>query len=328
MEGADEAVATGICAAASTPHIPVMARWAAQALAAKGAGCYVDATFGRGGHAECLLAQLPCEAQLLVLDRDADAVAAARQLADREPRVRVQYGNFSDLCGHLRAAGLDAPAGILFDVGVSSPQLDEAQRGFSFAADGPLDMRMDQRQALTAAAWLNAAAESEIGAVIRRYGEARHARRLARAIVRARPLATTAQLAKVVATTIPVVGNQPAVQARVFQAVRIHVNDELTELAQGLGAAFRALKAGGRLATITFHGLEHRLVRRRFRAWVEGETLPSGLPVPEQPPLARRIPCIGKGLRPSATEVAANPRCRSALLQGVEKIAPLPEERR
>lgn len=323
MEGANEAMATGNDA--SPLHVPVMAAWAAKALLGERNGCYVDATFGRGGHAARLLAQLAPEAKLLALDRDAAAVAAARQLAERDPRVCVRHGDFGDLRAHLRALDFGAPTGVLFDVGVSSPQLDEPQRGFSFAADGPLDMRMDQRQTPTAAEWLNAAAASAIEAVIRRYGEEHYARRLARAIVRARPLATTGQLAKVVAATIPGVGSAPSAQARVFQAVRIHINDELTQLASGLDAAFAALKTGGRLVVVTFHGLEHRLVRRRFRSWVEGQQAPSRLPLPEQPRLARRIPCVGKGLRPSAAEVAANPRCRSALLQVVEKIAPLQE---
>ena len=325
MGGADEALATGTDA--RPLHVPVMAGLAAKALLAERDGCYVDATFGRGGHAARLLAQLAPEAKLLALDRDAAAVAAAGELAERDPRVFVRHGAFADLHSHLGALDFDAPAGVLFDVGVSSPQLDDPQRGFSFAADGPLDMRMDQRQKPTAAQWLNAAAERDIEAVIRSYGEEHYARRLARAVVRARPLATTTQLAKVVAATIPGLGSAPSVQARVFQAVRIHINDELTQLASGLDAAFAALKTGGRLVVVTFHGLEHRLVRRRFRSWVEGEQLPSRLPLPEQPRLARRIPCVGKGLRPSEAEVAANPRCRSALLQVVEKIAPRPEAR-
>lgn len=325
MEGANEAMATGIDA--RPLHIPVMADLAAKALLGERDGCYVDATFGRGGHAERLLAQLSPEAKLLVLDRDAAAVAAAGKLAESDPRVCVRRGDFGDLHAHLRALDFDAPTGVLFDVGVSSPQLDEPQRGFSFAADGPLDMRMDQRQTPSAAEWLNAAAQSEIEAVIRSYGEEHYARRLARAIVRARPLATTAQLAKLIAATLPGPGNPTSVQARVFQAVRIHINDELTQLASGLDAAFAALKTGGRLVVVTFHGLEHRLVRRRFRTWVEGRQLPARLPLPEQPRLARRIPCVGKGLRPSEAEVAANPRCRSALLQVVEKTAPLAEAR-
>lgn len=304
-------------------HAPVMPDEVVAALLGDPCGCYVDATFGRGGHAERLLAALsPC-ARLVVLDRDADAVAAARRLARRDGRVTVRRGRFGDLTRHLRAAKCPPPAGVLFDVGVSSPQLDETARGFSFSANGPLDMRMDQRDRTTAAAWLNSAREAEIAAVIRRYGEEHQAARVARRIVNARPLATTAQLADAVAAAMSS-GGKPAI-ARVFQAVRIHINDELAELDHGLDAAFPALAVGGRLVVVTFHGLEHRLVRRRFREWTQGPEAPRRLPVRSQrPPVARRIGTVAKGVRAGADELDANPRARSALLQAVEKVSAQP----
>ena len=303
-------------------HEPVLADEAVRAALSDRHGVYVDATFGRGGHARLLLAKLSDSARLLVVDRDAQAIAAARQLARRDARVRVCHGRFSELARHLRHSGFHAPNGVLFDIGASSPQFDIPERGFSFGANGPLDMRMDQRDRLTAGQWLNNAPQREIAAVIRRYGEEHQADRMARRIVAARPLATTTQLADVVgaATTA---GKQAI--ARVFQAVRIHINDELTELDQGLSAAFNALAVGGRLAAITFHGLEHRLVRRRFREWTQGPAPPRRLPTTERPtPVARQLAEVAKGRRASAAEIAANPRARSALLQAVEKISAAP----
>ena len=303
-----------------TGHAPVMPEELVAAVAADRDGRYVDATFGRGGHARRLLAGLSARARLLVIDRDEDAIAGAERLAREDRRVRVLRGRFGALAEHLAGAGMQS--GVMFDVGVSSPQLDDASRGFSFSAEGPLDMRMDQRDGLTAGQWLNTAREEDIASVIRRYGEERFAGRVARRIVASRPLVTTAQLAAVTRGAIPgESGKHPA--TRVFQAVRIHINDELTELDHGLHAAFAALDVGGRLATITFHSLEHRLVRRRFREWVDGPSLPRRLPVRDQPrSVARRVANVGKGRRPSAAELRSNPRARSALLQAVEKLAP------
>lgn len=303
-------------------HVPVMPKEVAKALLVDRYGHYVDATFGRGGHARRLLAGLSARARLLALDRDGDAIASAARLAAEDSRVRVRRGRFGDLAEHLAESAIQAPVGVLFDIGVSSPQLDDAERGFSFLADGPLDMRMDQRDGLTAGGWLNQAPEREIATVIERYGEDFHAGRLARAIVRARPMNTTLELAGVVARAVPAPAAGKHAATRVFQAVRIHVNDELGQLERGLAAAFAALAPGGRLVTLTFHGLEHRLVRRLFRQWAEGPPLPPRLPVRDVPkPVARRVGSVGKGLRPSAAEVGSNPRARSALLQAVEKVA-------
>ena len=309
-----------------TAHAPVMLEETVEALAVDRDGFYVDATFGRGGHARRLLSELSPRGRLLAIDRDADAHDSARRLAKVDARVQARHGRFGSLKDYLTNdthAGPGEQSGVMFDVGMSSPQLDEPGRGFSFSVPGPLDMRMDQRDALTAQAWLNDAKAEDLATVIRRYGEERHARRVARAIVAARPLETTTELAEVVARVVP--GSRSATQAcaRVFQAVRIHINDELAELDRGLDAGFDALKAGGRLAVITFHGLEHRLVRRRFRRWVDGPDLPRRLPVRHGPePLARRIDTVGKGLRPTALELDRNPRARSALLQVVEKLSP------
>ena len=309
-----------------TAHAPVMVEEVVEALAVDRDGFYVDATFGRGGHARRLLAELSPRARLLAIDRDADAYASARRLARADARVQARHGRFGLLRDHLVGrddGGLGAQSGVMFDVGMSSPQVDEPGRGFGFSAPGPLDMRMDRRDPLTAQAWLNNAQSEDLATVIRRYGEERHARRVARAIIAARPLQTTTDLAEVVTRAVGGTRSATSACARVFQAVRIHINDELGELDRGLDAGFDALKAGGRLAVLTFHGLEHRLVRRRFRRWVEGPELPRRLPVRHDPkPLARRLDVVGKGLRPSAAEVGRNPRARSALLHAVEKLGP------
>lgn len=309
-----------------TAHAPVMLEEMVMALAVDRDGFYVDATFGRGGHSRGLLAELSSGGRLLAIDRDVDAYDSARRLSKADSRIQARHGRFSllgDYLAHGDYGGLGAPSGVMFDVGMSSPQLDEARRGFSFSAPGPLDMRMDRRDALTAGAWLNDAKVEDLAAVIRRYGEERHARRVARAIVAARPLKTTTDLAEVVTRTVPGSRSATTACARVFQAVRIHINDELGELDRGLDAGFDALKIGGRLAVLTFHGLEHRLVRRRIRHWVEGPKLPRRLPVRHDPePMARRIDAVGKGLRPCAVEIGRNPRARSAFLQAVEKLRP------
>lgn len=309
-----------------TAHAPVMLEEMVKALAVDRDGFYVDATFGRGGHARGLLAELSPRGRLLAIDRDADAYDSARRLAKADARVQARHGRFGSLKNYLAGDGHGGPgaqSGVMFDVGMSSPQLDEAGRGFSYSVPGPLDMRMDQGDALTAQAWLNQAKTEDLATVIRRYGEERHARRVARAIVAARPLETTTELAEVVSRAVPGTGSATQACARVFQAVRIHINDELGELDRGLDAGFDALKVGGRLAVLTFHGLEHRLVRHRFRQWVEGPKLPRRLPVRGGPePRARRIESVGRGVRPTAREVDRNPRARSALLQAVEKLGP------
>lgn len=283
------------------------------------AGVYVDATFGRGGHAEALLARLEPRATLLVVDRDEAAIAAASALAARDPRVRACRGTFSEIEAHGVAHGVGDVTGIMMDVGVSSPQLDVAERGFSFLREGPLDMRMDQSQRETAASWLNRASERDIAHALRTLGEERHARRIARAIVARRPLANTADLVAAVRAATPPGNARKHPATRTFQAVRMVVNRELEELEAGLAGAFALLAPGGALAVLSFHSLEHRLVRRTFRTWCRGPDLPRRLPV-----RADATGAVAKvrvaSARPSAAEAAANPRARSALLQAVERL--------
>ena len=283
-------------------------------------GCFVDATFGRGGHSRALLSQLHAEATLLVMDRDPQAIAAAAALQQEDARVVVASGGFAELGEKLFQLGIQGVNGVLMDLGVSSPQLDDPARGFSFARSGPLDMRMDTHQVLSAASWLNEADEVEIADVIYRYGEERHSRRIARQIVQARPLTTTMDLADAVLRAMP--GNKRSEKhpaTRTFQAVRMFVNNESEQLEQGLAAAFEALLPGARLAVISFHSLEDRLVKQTFRKWSRPAALPRRLPVRT---LTEQMPGreIGRGTRPGAQELADNPRARSATLRVIEKL--------
>ena len=293
---------------------------ALEALAPRDDGAYVDATFGRGGHSRALLARLGQRGTLLAIDRDPQAVAAARETLGADPRVTVVHAPFSRLAELVAAAGRPAD-GILLDLGVSSPQLDDAARGFSFMRDGPLDMRMDPGCGDSAATWLAQADEREIAAVIWRYGEDRHARRIAHALVAARdsaPLATTGRLAEVVAHAVP--GREPGKHpaTRTFQALRIHVNRELDELAAVLPQAVDALAPGGRVVVISFHSLEDRLVKRFLRNASRDDPAWAGLP--EMPPAARaRLRLVGRAVFPTAQEKARNPRARSAVLRAAER---------
>ena len=280
---------------------------------------FVDATFGRGGHSRALLDELSSNARLITIDRDLEAVAVARELASADPRVTACHGRFSDISGILDGLGLVSVHGVILDLGVSSPQLGEARRGFSFRTDGPLDMRMDQSAGLTAAKWVNEADESEIRGVLERLGEERHARRIARAIVLARPLTTTRELADVVSRAQPrgTPGKHDA--TRTFQAIRMRINDELEELEQGLSAAFSCLAIAGRLAVISFHSLEDRKVKRFIRSLSQAPPLPRRLPVRDSqlPVPGRRV---GGPIRATATETRDNPRARSAMLRVVERV--------
>ena len=298
-------------------HVPVLLEETVAAVAVDRDGAFVDATYGDGGHARRLLEHLGPAARLLVLDRDEDAVADGRELAAQDSRVRVRQAPFSRIGDVARDERLPSLNGVIMDIGVSSRQLDRAERGFSFLRDGPLDMRMDRKQGVTAAQWLNSADEPELAEVFRRYGEEPDARRIARAVIARRPLERTGDLVAAVEAVRPGSRDGSHSATRVFQAVRIHVNDELDELDAGLDAAFAALAPGGRLAVITFHSLEHRMVRQRFRGWSQGEPLPRRLPIRDPARSSARM--IVRRARPSATEVAANPRARSAMLQVVEK---------
>lgn len=285
-------------------------------------GVYVDATYGRGGHAAEIMKHLGPAGRLLALDRDPDAVRAAQERHAADQRFEIVKAPFSMLQQHVNRLGLAGRVdGVLFDLGVSSPQFDDPQRGFSFRHDGPLDMRMDTESGVTAAQWINTAPETEIARVIREYGEERFARRIARTIVRDRaqaPIATTRSLAEIVARAVPTrqVGKDPA--TRSFQAIRIHLNRELDELRAALPQAVRTLAPGGRLAVISFHSLEDRLVKQFMRAQCQGGEMPRRLPVRDDQ-LPRRLKLIGRGTRPSDAEIQANPRARSAMMRVAER---------
>jgi 16S rRNA (cytosine1402-N4)-methyltransferase len=300
-------------------HAPVLRDAAIDALAIRADGCYVDATFGRGGHAGEILGRLGEEGKLIAIDRDPEAASAAAVLFAADPRARFVRARFSELDRHVPPASVD---GILFDLGVSSPQLDEGRRGFSFMRDGPLDMRMDPEEGASAADFLARADEREIAAVIASLGEERHAKRIARAIVAARasaPVATTSRLAGIVAAAVPgrEPGRHPA--TRTFQALRIHVNDELGELERALPQAVAALAPRGRLVVIAFHSLEDRIVKRFMRAASREDPAWAGLP--SVPAAARpRLKPVGRAAFADETEVARNPRARSAVMRVAERL--------
>jgi len=317
-------------------HLPVLLEPAVNALLALdnarsgGAprdGVYVDGTYGRGGHSRQVLAHLSSSARLIVFDKDPQAIAAAYRHQQEDPRVAVVHAGFSAMAQHLREMGIAQVQGILLDLGVSSPQIDEAQRGFSFMRDGPLDMRMDTTQAMTAAQWLDAAEVKDIQEVIKHHGEERFAFKIAKAIVArraSRPLCTTRELAELVASVVRTreKGQHPA--TRTFQALRIHVNQELKELKSALAGALTLLAPAGRLAVISFHSLEDRIVKQTIAAAARPAAALARLPIPEKDmpqPVLRACARIV----PSAAEIQANPRARSAVLRVAERThAPLP----
>ena len=301
-------------------HRSVLAQEAVAALDIQPAGTYVDATFGRGGHSRLILDRLGGKGRLVVLDRDPAAVAVARSWAD--PRVSAVHRSFGHLGEVLEALGVGPVDGLLLDLGVSSPQIDEASRGFSFRLDGPLDMRMDTTQGMTAQEWLARATEDELRGVIRNYGEERFAKQVARAIVAARahhPLTTTRELARVVGQAVHTrePGQDPA--TRTFQAIRIYINQELEELSLVLAQSLHWLKPGGRLVVISFHSLEDRIVKRFMREAARADRLPARLPVRALDVHAPRLVLLGKAVRPSDEEVQVNPRARSAILRAASR---------
>lgn len=301
-------------------HVPVLAREAIDALAIKPDGVYVDGTFGRGGHSRLILARLSPAGRLIAMDRDPAAIEAGRRIHD--PRLSLVRAPFSRMAVALDGLAVDKVDGILLDVGVSSPQLDEAARGFSFRMDGPLDMRMDPDSGLSAAEWVAQAEENEMVEVIRRYGEERFARQIAHAIAAARtasPIRTTGELAQIVASAVrkreP--GQHPA--TRTFQAIRIYLNREIEELEAVLPVCVQRLKSGGRLAVISFHSLEDRVVKRFMRDEERGPQLPRGLPVRAADIAPGRLRRVGRAIRAGEAEVSVNPRARSAVLRVAER---------
>ncbi len=304
-------------------HATVLKEEAVAALSIDPHGFYIDATFGRGGHAGLVLAQLGSGGKLLVLDRDPEAIAVARELAEQDNRLIVEHAAFSEL-GELvrrhRAEGVIN--GILFDLGVSSPQLDEPSRGFSFMKDGPLDMRMDNEGGVSAEEWIHSASESEISDVLKRFGEEKFARRMAAAIVKERSVSrieTTGRLAAIVKAAHPAWERDKHPATRAFQAIRIQVNKEFEELESGLNQALELLAPGGRLVAISFHSLEDRMVKRFIDKQARGDQFPRDLPVTADQ-LAPRLKKVGKAVRPGNTEVESNPRARSAVMRVAEKL--------
>ena len=304
-------------------HRPVLLDEVVQALNLRADGIYVDGTFGRGGHAQAILERLGSHGRLLAFDRDPQAVQVAEKKFSGDARFDVVRGPFSMMGQTMTARGWRGKVdGILLDLGVSSPQFDDPQRGFSFRHDGPLDMRMDPDSSPSAAQWLNRAEEQEIATVIREYGEERFAKRIAKVICRERanqPLETTLQLARIVAQAVPTreIGKDPA--TRTFQALRMHVNRELDELRAVLPHTLEALAPGGRLAVISFHSLEDRVVKHFLRDEARGDRFPPNLPV-RRAQLTPRLRLIGKAIHASTAEVVANPRARSAVLRVAERL--------
>jgi 16S rRNA (cytosine1402-N4)-methyltransferase len=301
-------------------HVAVLAQEAIEALNIRSGGTYVDCTYGRGGHSRLILEKLGAEGRLIALDRDPEAVESGKAL--RDPRfvmVRSPFSRVQDVLGEMGVAGVD---GMLLDLGVSSPQLDDARRGFSFRSDAPLDMRMDPQHGISAAEWLAAAEESEIREVIRNHGEERFAKQIAAAIVASRsrgPVDTTRKLAALVADAVPTREPRQDPATRTFQALRIHVNQELEELSVVLPQCLALLGAGGRLVVISFHSLEDRIVKRFMRAQSQADALPARLPVRARDLPQPRMRLIGRAVRASDRETAVNPRARSAVMRVAER---------
>jgi 16S rRNA (cytosine1402-N4)-methyltransferase len=304
-------------------HITVLLREAVEALVTDTSGFYVDGTFGRGGHSGLILQSLAEKGRLLGIDKDVAAIATANERFSGDKRFEIAHGSFAELAALVNARGMTGKvAGVLLDLGVSSPQLDESERGFSFMQDGPLDMRMDQTRGQSAADWVNTASEDDIVRVLKEYGEERFAKRMARAIVSERqktPFTRTKHLADVVKEANPAweKGKHPATRA--FQAIRIMVNNELGDLDSVLDQALEVLVPGGRLVVISFHSLEDRVVKRFIRRQELGDPVPKGLPVREDQ-LNKRMRSLGKAIKASDDEVNANVRSRSAIMRVAEKL--------
>lgn len=302
-------------------HETVLLKEAVDALDIKADGVYLDGTYGRGGHSREMLSRLGARGRVIALDRDPQAVAAAEQLGDG--RLTVRRARFSALADVLRQLDVGGIHGALLDLGVSSPQLNEAGRGFSFRQDGPLDMRMDPESGPSAAQWLMQASEKEIGEVIKNYGEERFAKQIARAIVAARsqrPVQRTRELAEIVAKAVPTREPRQDPATRTFQAIRIFINQELEELQMTLPQCVACLKPGGRLVVISFHSLEDRIVKR-FMARLAKPDVPKRLPLREREMPKGSLRLIGKPLRPNQNEVQRNPRARSAIMRVAERLA-------
>lgn len=310
----------------SQSHAPVMRQEVIDGLAIRPDGNYVDGTYGRGGHARSILAALGDSGRLIVMDRDPEAIADARELLGPDQRVTIIHDDYANMRTHV--ADLDLLQdidGILLDLGVSSPQLDDAERGFSFQNNGPLDMRMNPQTGQSAADWLQHADETEIARILWEYGEERHSRRIARKIVERRtqhPITDTATLAALISSVVPRPKNNRHPATRSFQAIRIHVNQELAQIQRLLDSVFDILRVGGRLLVISFHSLEDRLVKRFFKANSSRPRLPRGLPLRDSE-IESVVPLklVGRAIQAGARELADNPRARSAVLRIAERAA-------
>lgn len=307
-------------------HVPVLEEAAVDALNVRENGIYLDATFGRGGHARRILQRLGPHGVLIALDADPEAVAAGEREFDNEPRLHLVHCNFRALGSVAVELGSDSGLdGILMDLGVSSPQLDSPERGFSFRHDGPLDMRLDPGSGVSAAGWLAGVGETELAEVLATLGEERFARRIARAILAAReqtPIRTTSALAAIVEQAVPARAAHSArihPATRTFQAIRIAINDELGALDEALQSAIDALAPGGRLVVISFHSLEDRRVKRALRA--ASQPPPASRRMPGVPAFRPRLRIVGKLIRPAESEAATNPRARSARMRVAERLA-------
>lgn len=305
-------------------HTTVLLNEAVSQLVTNPQGRYVDGTFGRGGHSEKILQSLNEHAQLLAIDKDHEAIQVAHDKFAQDARFAIEQCSFAELSQLLDQRGWQGSLdGLLLDLGVSSPQLDQSQRGFSFNQSGPLDMRMDHRQKQTAATWINSIDEASMICAFKTFGEERYSKRIAGAIIKRRtdqPFTTTDDLARVVSEAHPAWerGRHPA--TKVFQAIRIVINNELDDLSVILGQCIDALKVGGRLVVISFHSLEDRQVKRFIRAQEKGDALPADLPVKDVN-LNRRLRSVTKAIKPSQTEIDDNPRARSAIMRVAEKVA-------
>jgi len=307
----------------SLVHETVLLNEAVDALAIKPDGVYVDGTFGRGGHSRLILSHLNENGRLFALDRDVAAIQSAQSIDDS--RFNIIHAHFSEIDAALSVHGVEQVDGILLDLGISSPQIDEGERGFSFRFDAPLDMRMDQTKGQTVAELLAEISEKKLGEVVKEYGEERFAKQVARAIIKeredGRAITTTGQLAEIVASAIPKIepGQNPA--TRTFQALRIFINQELAELSLILPKCLQLLGVGGRLAIISFHSLEDRMVKRFIQSEQNRDTLPANFPVKAVDLPQPRMRGIGKAIKPSEAEVQGNPRARSAVMRVAERTA-------
>lgn len=303
-------------------HETVLLNEAVEALNIHPSGVYVDGTFGRGGHSRLILEQLGENGRLIGVDKDPQAIATAKELAAQDKRFDIAHGSFAALPDYLKQRSIEKVDGILLDLGVSSPQLDQAERGFSFMREGPLDMRMNPEQGQSAEQWLASAKQEEIAAVLKEYGEERYAKRIAGAIVRERaerPITNTKLLAEIIKEAHPnwEKGKHPATKS--FQGIRIFINDELSDLEALLNDALSILALHGRLAIISFHSLEDRMVKQFMRKQAKGDDLPANIPVMESQ-LNKTMKLVGKAIKPSKTEVQNNIRSRSAVLRIAEKL--------